>query len=221
MPERQKRKTSLRKKSRTPYYVGALLAVIAVAAIGWYAYTSLHACSTPNVQAVINTTQGSMNVELFSCSAPKTVANFVSLAKSGFYKDLVWHRIVQGFVIQTGDPTSVNGTGTPANWGNTSSNQTVPLEIDPSLQNNYGYLGIARTSNPNSGSSQFYINLANNTSLNGQYTVFGKVTSGISVAVAIGNLPVNSQCASSQDAQCQPTDPSNALVRSITIVSGG
>jgi cyclophilin family peptidyl-prolyl cis-trans isomerase len=221
MPERQKRKTSLRKKSRTPYYVAALVAVVAVAGIGWYAFTALNKCSTPNVQAVINTTQGSMNVELFSCSAPKTVANFVSLARSGFYNDLVWHRIVQGFAIQTGDPTSKNGGGNPANWGNTGSNKTVPLEIDPKLQNNYGYLGMARSSDPNSGSSQFFINMSNNTALNGQYTIFGRVTSGMSAAVAIGALPVNSQCASSGNTQCQPTDPSKAMVLSITITSGG
>lgn len=222
MPEHQKRKTSLRKKSRAPYYVGALLAVVAVAAIGWYAYTSFRpACSTPNVQAVINTTQGPMNVELYSCSAPKTIANFISLARNGFYNDLVWHRIVQGFAIQTGDPTSKNGGGNQTNWGSTGSNQTVPLEIDSNLQNNYGYLGMARSSDPNSGSSQFYINLANNTSLNGQYTVFGKVVSGMNVAVAIGNLPVNSQCQSSGGTLCQPIDPSKAKVLSVTITSGG
>jgi cyclophilin family peptidyl-prolyl cis-trans isomerase len=222
MPERQKRRTSLRKKSRTPYYVAALIAVVAVAGIGWYAYTALNKCSTPNVQAVINTTQGSMNVTLFSCSAPKTVANFVSLARSGFYNDLVWHRIAKGFVIQTGDPTSRNGGGTPANWGSTGSNQTVPLEIDPKLQNNLGYLAMARTSDPNSGSSQFFINLANNTSLNEQYTVFGAVTSGSSVAVAIGNLPVNLQCSPSTNySECQPTNPSQAMILSVTIISGG
>jgi len=116
----------------------------------------------------------------------------VNLAKSGFYDNLVWHRIVKGFVIQTGDPNTRNGSGDRSSWGTRGSQQTVPLEIDSSLHNNAGYLGMARSSDPNSGSSQFYINLANNNSLDQQYTVFGKVISGMDAALALGNVPVNS-----------------------------
>jgi cyclophilin family peptidyl-prolyl cis-trans isomerase len=244
VPQRQKRKTSLRRKSRTPYIIGALVAVLAVAVVGYYVFTSSNSalsatissstgatstatttCTSANIDARINTTQGSMVVELFPCSAPKTVANIVSLAKSGFYNDLVWHRIVKGFVIQIGDPNSKNGGGTPSTWGQGGSSQTVPLEIDPNLHNDYSYLGMARTSDPNSGSSQFYINLANNTNLDSTgpgtgYTVFGKVISGMNVALAIGNLPVYSQCAASNGGQCWPTDPIQAMILSIAIISG-
>ncbi len=76
---------------------------------------------------------------------------------------------------------------------------------------------MARGSATNSGSSQFFINLADNPSLNGQYTVFGKLISGLSVALAIGNLPVNSACQSGGDLTCQPINPLQALVLSITI----
>jgi cyclophilin family peptidyl-prolyl cis-trans isomerase len=134
-------------------------------------------------------------VELYRTQAPKTVNNFVSLAQSGFYSNLVWHRIVKGFVIQTGDPNTRNGGGDRSTWGTGGSSQTVPLEISPTLHNDIGYLGMARSTDPNSGSSQFYINLANNNSLDGNYTVFAKVVNngGMDAASAIANVPVNSQ----------------------------
>jgi cyclophilin family peptidyl-prolyl cis-trans isomerase len=147
------------------------------------------------IYATLVTSNGTIIVELYRAQTPKTVNNFVSLAGSGFYTNLTWHRIVKGFVIQTGDPTTKNGGGNRATWGETGSSQTVPLEIDPTLHNDIGYLGMARSSDPNSGSSQFYINLANNNSLDGNYTVFGKVINpnGMSVAYAIADTPVNSQ----------------------------
>lgn len=219
MSKQQKRKTSLRKRSKTPYVLVAIL-IIAAASVGVYAYET-RPCATPNVQARIYTTQGVMNIELFSCQAPKTVANFVSLANSGFYQNLTWHRIVKGYVIQTGDPITKNGGGNQSLWGDTSSPNKIPLEIS-NLPNNYSYLGIARTSDPNSGSSQFFVNLANNTNLNGQYTVFGKVAdqASMKVALAIANLPVNIQCLPDEQ-QCQPINPKQALVLNITIIGNG
>ncbi len=147
------------------------------------------------IYATLSTTNGTIVVELYRAQAPKTVDNFVRLAQSLFYTNLTWHRIVKGFVIQTGDPTTKNGGGDRSTWGQTGSSQTVPLEIDPTLHNNIGYLGMARSSDPNSGSSQFYINVANNNSLDGQYTVFGKVinSGGMNAAYALANTPVNSQ----------------------------
>src|SRR2546428_13230978 len=118
--------------------------------------------------AKINTSLGCIEVQLYPSAAPKTVANFVNLSRTGFYNNLVWHRIVAGFVISTGDPQTRNGGGETALWGEGGSGKTVPLEINSTLHNDYGYLGMARSTDPNSGSSQFYINLANNTSLNSQ-----------------------------------------------------
>ena len=141
--------------------------------------------------ARINTTLGSFEVELFNSLTPKTVANFVSLVDKGFYTDLVWHRIVKGFVIQTGDPTTRNGGGNRADWGDNSSGVYIPFEYAPSLHNDEYYLGMASTGAKVGGSSQFYINLANNTSLDGNYAVFGKVISGFSVVQALGDVSVN------------------------------
>jgi len=177
---------------------------------------------TGDVYAVIATTQGRMVVQLFPNGAPRTVANFISLAQAGFYDNLVWHRIVAGFVIQTGDPTSRNGGGNPMRWGQTSSDQTVPLEanaatVGEGYVHGVGYLGIARSASPDSGSSQFFINLTDNASLNGGYTVFGKVISGLDVAMAIGNLPVADSCAQTGGLMCPPANPKDAEILSITI----
>lgn len=172
--------------------------------------------------AVINTTQGSFEVELFPSIAPKTVANFINLANSGFYNNVVWHRIVRGFVIQTGDPTSRNGAGDPNRWGSTGSSTTVPLEANSAtvaqgFVHNEGSLGVARGQDPNSGSSQFFVNLSDNSALNGGYTVFGRVVKGMDVVHAIGNLPVNPMCEPSGGMYCQPINASQAMVLGITI----
>jgi len=163
--------------------------------------------ATP-VYARLITSDGTIDVELYPAKAPKTVANFVSLAQSGFYTNLTWHRVVKGFVIQTGDPTSKDAKGNNSTWGQHGSSQTVPLEIDSSLQNLAGTLGMARSTDPNSGSSQFYINLVDNHSLDGNYTVFGKVTVGMNVALTIGNVPVYPQSS-------QPINP--VFLTSVTI----
>ena len=161
------------------------------------------------MQATIETTQGTIEVELFEKEAPITVNNFVSLAKSNFFSDLVFHRIVKGFVIQTGDPNTRGQDR--SSWGMGGSAKNVSLEIVSSLHNYEGYLGMARSSDPNSGSSQFYINLANNTSLDGQYAVFGRVTQGMQVVDSIANLPV--------DGNDAPRDPSKAMMKQVTIKS--
>jgi peptidyl-prolyl cis-trans isomerase B (cyclophilin B) len=176
--------------------------------------TSTSSASTGSaapIYAIINTTNGTIEAELYPSDAPKTVANFVSLANSGFYNGLVWHRIVKGFVIQTGDPTTKNGGGNRATWGQGTSGTNIPFENSP-LQNVAGSLAMASTGAGVGGSSQFYINLVNNPSLDGSYTVFGMVISGMSVVQTIGNTAVNP----SND---QPINAAAAEVTSITIQS--
>ena len=190
------------------------LVLILIVAVGWYVYASTQSANTtvPSVvYAKLNTSQGTIEVELYQSKTPKTVTNFVNLARSAFYDNLVWHRIIKGFVIQTGDPNT--RTGDRSTWGQGGSSQTVPLEIDNSLHNNVGYLGMAHATDPNSGSSQFYINLVDNTSLDGGYTVFGKVVSGMDVAFAIANVPTYTQ----GPYKDQSIDP--VLLTSVTISS--
>jgi len=177
--------------------------------------------STGNIFACVKTTQGSFEIELFSKEAPKTVANFVSLANEGFYNNLVWHRIVNGFVIQTGDPNSRNATGNPSSWGTGGSGTTIPFE-NTSLPEGEGYIAMARGSDPNSATSQFFININNNTAGLGRgYAVFGQVITNMNVPLAIGRLPVASTCQSSGGLECPPQQPRQAMVLSITILNGG
>ena len=223
---RKKVKQQIKQRSsRRGLYILGIIILLTVIGVGLYVYASSQTGPSPPssststvgangiVYAKINTSKGMIVVELYRNSAPKTVDNFVSLANQGFYNNLVWHRIKQGFVIQSGDPNTRNGGGDRTTWGQGGSSQTVPLEIDSSLHNNVGYLGMARSSDPNSGSSQFYINLANNNSLDGSYTVFGKVISGMDVAYALGNLPTTTQYSS----EPQPADPSSAMLLGVTI----
>jgi peptidyl-prolyl cis-trans isomerase B (cyclophilin B) len=172
-----------------------LVGIIAVAVVV-YAYiqpAGTNAGSQAVVYAKLNTPQGLIEIELYQNATPKTVTNFVNLANSGFYNNLVWHRIVRQFVIQTGDPNSRNGAN--STWGQGGSSQTIPLESVPTLHNYAGYVAMAHLPNDvNSGTSQFYINLndTNARSLDGSYTVFGKVTIGMNVALSIANVPVYS-----------------------------
>jgi cyclophilin family peptidyl-prolyl cis-trans isomerase len=218
-------------------YIGIGILVLLVVSIGgFYAYdarspstittTTSSSSSTSSSQsssgsgdyAVLDTSQGTIVIQLLPQAAPQTVANFISLANSGFYNDLVWHRIVAGFVIQTGDPNTKGAVNsTRDTWGQGNGPNTVPLETNPNYLNNAGYVGLARGSSTNSGSSQFYINLANNTSLNGSYTVFGQVVSGMNVVEAIAALQVyTNQSTYTYD---QPVNAQQAILISVTIQS--
>jgi len=127
--------------------------------------------------ATIETAKGNIVIELYPEVAPKTVANFEKLSKDGFYNGLTFHRVEAGFVIQGGDPQG-NGTGGPG--------YTVPAEISATEKHLRGTIAMARTSdqvNPqrNSSGSQFYICLDAAPFLDGAYTLFGAVVSGMDV----------------------------------------
>ncbi len=134
-------------------------------------------------QATIQTNHGAIEVELFDDAAPKTVANFTKLARQGFYDGVVFHRVIPGFMAQTGDPT---GTGRGG------SGQKLPAEFSDAPFER-GTLGMARTQDPNSADSQFFIMFAPAPHLNGQYTVWGEVTEGMEHvdALAKGEPPRN------------------------------
>jgi peptidyl-prolyl cis-trans isomerase B (cyclophilin B) len=114
---------------------------------------------------------GEINIEFFPDDAPKTVENFVTLAKKGFYDGVTFHRVEPNFVVQGGDPKG-NGTGGPG--------YTIKDEFNKQ-KHVRGMVAMARTQAPNSAGSQFYITLAPAHFLDGQYTVFGRVTSGMEV----------------------------------------
>lgn len=129
-----------------------------------------------NKIATLDTSKGTVKFELFEDKAPITAKNFIGLANSGFYDGLTFHRYEPGFVIQGGDP---NGDGTGG------SEKTIPLEIHPDLRHVKGAVGMARSNDPNSASSQFYITLEDSHFLDDNYAVFGKVVSGMDVAMQL------------------------------------
>src|SRR3989344_5582147 len=128
--------------------------------------------------AIIETDKGTIKAELYTDKAPITAKNFIDLANSGFYNGLAFHRVEPGFVVQGGDPKG-DGTG--------GSGKTIPLEINQELKHVKGAFAMARTQDPNSATSQFYITLAETPFLDGQYAVFGKVIQGIDV---VGKIKV-------------------------------
>jgi len=133
----------------------------------------------PNRIAVLETSMGTIKFELYEDKAPITTANFIKLAESSFYDGLIFHRVIDNFVIQTGDPLG-NGTG--------GSAENINLEIKKSLTHNDGAVGMARGKDPNSASSQFYICDGPQHGLDGNYAVFGQVIEGMDVVRAIATV---------------------------------
>lgn len=124
----------------------------------------------------MQTDKGTVQLDLYPDKAPKTVAQITTLIKRGFYNGLTFHRVVPGFVVQGGDPT---GTGS----GN-SDLPNIPFEPND-LKHEKGVLAMARSQSKDSANSQFYITLDAQPSLDGEYVVFGKVTSGMDVVEKI------------------------------------
>jgi peptidyl-prolyl cis-trans isomerase B (cyclophilin B) len=130
-----------------------------------------------NRTAVIETSKGRIKLVLYEDLAPTTTGNFVELADKKFYDGLKFHRVEPGFVIQGGCPY---GTGTGG------SGKNIPLEVSPNLKHGEaGAVAMARSSDPNSASSQFYITLGPAGFLDGNYAVFGRVTDGLDVVKSI------------------------------------
>ena len=138
------------------------------------------------VVAVIETTLGTIEAELYPGDAPKTVENFVGLAGKKYFDGIIFHRVVPGFVIQGGDPTGT-GTGGKSIWGKEFADELNPATVSYKEGYTKGVLAMANRG-PNTNTSQFFIMLADNTTLPKNYTIFGKVVKGIDVVDAIGGV---------------------------------
>ena len=155
----------------------------------------------PNYSATIKTNMGNIEIDLFEKETPNTVSNFVKLSNDGFYNGLVFHRVVEGFVIQGGDPNG-NGTGGPG----------YKFNDEITVRKFTRYSLAMANSGPNTNGSQFFITLGdiaeeNLRNLDGGYTLFGEVTEGTEVVDSIGRVQV--------DEKDKPLTP--VVIESITI----
>ena len=133
-------------------------------------------------RAALSTDVGTLTIDLFEDAAPVTVNSFVWLARNHFFDGIAFHRVIEGFVAQGGDPNTVDGGR--ATWGRGGPGYSFGLEVVDELRFDApGVIGMARSTSPNSNGSQFYLTLAATPNLDGQYTVFGRVLGAADLAV--------------------------------------
>jgi peptidyl-prolyl cis-trans isomerase B (cyclophilin B) len=139
--------------------------------------------------ATIKTNKGTITFELLSDLAPDHVKNFVDLARSEFYDGTKFHRVIPGFMIQGGDPNTK--TANTATWGTGSGPRRLKAEFSPAAKASHvrGMVSMARSTDPNSASCQFFIVQKDSTFLDNQYSIFGRVLTGMDVVDAIANAP--------------------------------
>ncbi len=158
--------------------------------------------------AVLETEQGVIVIEFFPNDAPNHVDNFIALTESGFYDGVLFHRIIPGFMIQGGDPNTIDGD--PNTWGTGGPTTSVDAEFN-TIKHNRGIVSMARSADPNSGGSQFFIVHADSNFLDEQYTVFGRIVTQESFETLdkIASVDVGSQD--------RPQNPEQVKIMKITI----
>ncbi len=195
-----------------------LLGIFLVLAVGMLPTTAIsiednsHQKGAGMVTVIIETTKGNITLELDGEKAPGTVANFVTYAKSGHYENTIFHRVIPGFMIQ--------GGGFDVDMKQKNTNPPIRIEADNGLKNLNGTVAMARTNDPNSATSQFFINVKDNGFLDHTaptpqgwgYTVFGKVTDGMDTVSSIEAV----RTTTSHGQQNVPVD--EVVIRKVTIV---
>jgi len=164
-----------------------LLLALSLAVLPVHVSQAAEATATDEV-AIIETTAGPIVVEFWSDVAPETVENFKKLAKSGFYDGTAFHRIISGFMIQGGDPLTKDPSK-EALWGTGDPGYKIKAEFND-RPHDRGVLSMARSQDPNSAGSQFFVMLGRAPHLDGQYTGFGKMISGEETLAKIAATPV-------------------------------
>lgn len=154
-----------------------------------------------NRLAVFETSKGKFTIELFEDKAPNTTNNFITLVEKGFYNNLVFHRVIENFMIQGGDPNG-NGSGGPG--------YKIKDEFHRDLRHNAAGILSMANAGPNTGGSQFFITLDKTPWLDGKHAVFGKVIEGMDVINAIGKVTV--------DLNDRPVNP--VVIEKIIITAG-
>jgi peptidylprolyl isomerase len=161
-------------KNKNLLRYGILLIVIAVVAVFY------NMVNSENKKVEIETNKGKFVIELYSSQMPITAGNFEKLVSKGFYDGVIFHRVIKGFMVQGGDPDGT-GAGGP---GYEIKDEFTNSELDHNLR---GTLSMANAG-PNTGGSQFFINVVDNNFLNGKHPVFGKIVEGMDVVDSIVNV---------------------------------
>jgi len=139
-----------------------------------------------NPTVLVTTNMGDFELELFADKTPLTVANFTKLVSDGFYNGTLFHRVIDSFMIQGGDPNTK--TDNIDTYGMGGPGYAIVDEFVPGLSNVVGTISMANAG-PGTGGSQFFVNVDNNSFLDGKHTVFGKVTKGMDVVIKISKVP--------------------------------
>ena len=144
-----------------------IITMIFLVSFGNYAFAQ-----SDDKLVVLETNLGKLVIEFFPEDAPNHVSNFIGLAESGFYDGTIFHRIIPGFMIQGGDPNTIDGD--PSTWGIGGPEERVDAEFN-TIKHDRGIVSMARSTDPDSGGSQFFIVHKDSNSLDGKYSVFGRI----------------------------------------------
>lgn len=223
------------------WIIALILVIVLIAGVGYGYYRKATMEVTNPVATMEVENFGTVKIELYPDLAPETVANFITLANRGFYDGLTFHRVVKDFMIQGGDP---EGTGQGSakisdlkdggeDTAYSIKGEFVANGVNNTLKFEEGVIGMARNDytsysstlteeSYNSGSSQFFIMTADNTSLNGYYTAFGKVIEGMDVIHNIENVEVKAADDSEQTGNTEVSTPVNPItITSIKVETNG
>jgi peptidylprolyl isomerase len=172
--------TPSKSSNKLPIAIGLLIIIlVVVVAVYMFSTASPSESGEPAGSVLLQTSMGNITIQLRD-DRPITTGNFKNLVQQGVYDGTIFHRVIADFVVQGGMNTS-------------ASVATIPDEVGNNNHNDRGTVAMAKTSQPNSATSQFYINVKDNNDLDSGYTVFGTVISGMDVADAISNVPTASE----------------------------
>jgi peptidyl-prolyl cis-trans isomerase B (cyclophilin B) len=169
---------------------------------------NLHDFTNPTV--ILETNLGKITIGFFPADAPKHVENFIKLSLSGYYDGTLFHRIIPDFMIQGGDPNTMDGD--PSTWGTGGPDERINAEFN-TIKHNRGIISMARSADPNSGGSQFFIVHKDSNFLDEQYTVFGRLVTAESFET------LDKIAAVQTDANDRPVNPEDVRITKVTIVS--
>ena len=223
------------------WIIALILVIVLIAGVGYGYYRKATMEVTNPVATMEVENFGTVKIELYPDLAPETVANFITLANRGFYDGLTFHRVVKDFMIQGGDPEGTGqGSAKISNLKDGGEDTAYSIKgefvangVNNTLKFEEGVIGMARNDytsysstlteeSYNSGSSQFFIMTADNTSLNGYYTAFGKVIEGMDVIHNIENVEVKAADDSEQTGNTEVSTPVNPVtITSIKVETNG